>query len=398
LKIWGAKAGSNPLRIKEVFFILQLKRISDLYINEPRLILRFLVIHFNYVKETNVLSEKDSRAYNFLVIEDNSGDYILIEDYIMEYILSPNIVHVRSFNQAKTLLNDAIPCTFDLIMLDLTLPDKVGAELIADIVNLCPESPIIVLTGYTDFEFGVKSLSLGASDYLLKDELSPSSLYKSIIYNIERKKTHLELEESQKRYSDLFHLSPDPMWVYNVESQQFMDVNAAAIREYGYSQEEFLSMKIAQLQPENTEGGDDIHHELKLSHLHKTCPKDTFRHRKKNGDIIFVENQTSQISFHGKPAKILVAHDITERINYIDAIEKQNERFSEISWIQSHVVRAPIARLMGLIGLIKHPGSSEDLKVELLGYVLDSANELDDIVREITLKAEENNLRNSKGL
>ncbi len=345
-----------------------------------------------------MLSEKDSRAYNFLVIEDNQDDYTLIEDYILEYIISPNIVHVRSYNQAKTLLNEAIPCEFDLIMLDLTLPDKDGAELIADIVNLCPESPIIVLTGYTNFEFGVKSISLGVSDYLLKDELSPSSLYKSIIYNIERKKTHLELEESQKRYSDLFHLSPDPMWVYNIESQEFMDVNAAAIREYGYSQEEFLSMKIAQLQSEKMEGGEDIHHELKLSHLHKTARKDAFRHKKKNGDIIFVESQTSQISFHGKPAKIMVAHDITERINYIDAIEKQNERFSEISWIQSHVVRAPIARLMGLIGLIKHPGSSEELKVELLGYVLDSANELDDIVREITLKAEENNLRNSQGL
>lgn len=81
--------------------------------------------------------------------------------------------------------------------------------------------------------------------------------------------------------------------------------------------------------------------------------------------------------------------DITDRIKHIDAIEKQNRRFNEISWIQSHVVRAPIARLMGLIDLIKHPASSEQLQSELLNYILESAHELDNIVREITIKAEE---------
>ncbi|SKB32083.1 PAS domain S-box protein [Daejeonella lutea] len=87
-----------------------------------------------------------------------------------------------------------------------------------------------------------------------------------------------------------------------------------------------------------------------------------------------------------------------ERTNYIEAIEKQNQRFSEIAWIQSHVVRAPIARLMGLVDLIKHPASDEELKKELLGYVFDSATELDGIVREITLKTEEIDLNTEREL
>lgn len=340
-------------------------------------------------------NRKDSRYYNLLVIEDNPGDFMLIEDYVMEYFHMPNLVVAKSLGEAKNIMIAESSPKFDLIMLDLTLPDGDGTGLITEIVDVCPDCPIIVLTGYSDFEFSVKSLALGVSDYLLKDELTPSSLYKSIIYNIERKKTHSELEESQKRYSNLFHLSPDPTWVYDVTSHKFLDVNDAAIREYGFTHEEFLSMTIDQLIPEKELKAETPPSLSSWYDVDKTNQKEIFRHQKKDGAVIFVENQTSEILFHGRKAHIMVAHDITERINYIDAIEKQNQRFSEISWIQSHVVRAPIARLMGLIGLIKHPASDEQLKSELLGYILESAHELDEIVKEITLKAEEMNINQS---
>ena len=340
--------------------------------------------------------KKDSRPYNLLIIEDNPGDFTLIEDYVLEYIVFPNIVHASSFLEAKTIIGLKSSPKFDLVMLDLSLPDGDGTNLITEIVGICQECPIIVLTGYTDFEFSVKSLAMGVSDYLLKDELTASTLYKSIIYNIERKKTQSELEESQKRYSNLFHLSPDPTWVYDVASKKFLDVNEAAVCEYGFTHEEFMSMTIDILTPE-------YHAEVELTpslpcldDIDKPQQKEIYRHRKKNGGVIYVENQTSEILFHGKPAQIMVAHDITERIKYINAIERQNQRFSEISWIQSHVVRAPIARLMGLIDLIKHPASDEQLKSELLGYILESAHELDDIVREITLKTEEIDLNNDE--
>lgn len=333
--------------------------------------------------------KKDPKSYNLLVIEDNPGDFMLIEDYILEYIVSPNIIQATSLRDAKEKLFSELSLKFDLIMLDLTLPDGDGTSLITEIVELCPNCPVIVLTGYTDFEFSVKSIALGVSDYLLKDELSPSALYKSIIYNIERKKTHLELEESQKRYSNLFHLSPDPTWVYDVESKKILDVNDAAIHEYGFTYEEFMSMTISQLDAESAPETELAQPLPSLHDIDKSQQKYVYRHKKKDGTVILVERKIGEILFFGIPANIMVAHDITERINYINAIEEQNKRFSEISFIQSHVVRAPIARLMGLIDLLKHPASDEQLKSELLGYILETAHELDNIVREITVKAEQ---------
>ena len=78
--------------------------------------------------------------------------------------------------------------------------------------------------------------------------------------------------------------------------------------------------------------------------------------------------------------------DITERLNYIKAIEEQNENLREISWLQSHVVRAPLARIMGLINLIKDPKQDIAEKRETLGYLLLSANELDEVIKTITEK------------
>ncbi|MES3018678.1 MAG: PAS domain S-box protein [Bacteroidota bacterium] len=334
-----------------------------------------------------MVAKKDSRLYNLLVIEDNQGDYILIEDFILESIALPNLVQATSLRQAKEIIESSPK--FDLVMLDLTLPDGNGSKLITEVVKLCPETPVVVLTGYTDFEFSVQSLALGVADYLLKDELTASSLYKNIIYNIERKKMLSELEESQKRYNNLFDLSPDPTWVYDLESEKFLDVNEAAVREYGFTHEEFMAMTVSQL-----DAGPEIKSKpapspYSFHETDKTQQYEVSRHRRKNGALVLVENQTAEIFFQGKAALIMVARDVTERVSYVEAIEKQNQRLSEIAWIQSHVVRAPIARLMGLIDLIKQPGNDEELKLELLGHVLGSAHELDSIVREITQKAEE---------
>jgi PAS domain S-box-containing protein len=78
--------------------------------------------------------------------------------------------------------------------------------------------------------------------------------------------------------------------------------------------------------------------------------------------------------------------DITERLNYIKAIEEQNENLKEISWLQSHVIRAPLARIMGLIQLITDSKQDVEEKQNALNYLLTSAHELDDVIRTITDK------------
>jgi PAS domain S-box-containing protein len=333
---------------------------------------------------------KDNRHYQITIVEDNPGDYTLIEDYLEEKFLSTKIYWAKNYKEAKAIIADET-IKSDLMLLDISLPDKSGEELIIEMSNYCHDIPLIVLTGYSDIPFALKSLSLGVSDYLIKDELDAKVLYKSIIYNIERKKTSLQLATSEKRYSDLFHLSPQPMWVYDTESLRFLDVNLAAEKHYGYTLQEFLGMTIKDIRPV-----EDIPELIKrvefFNEKATTQSGGIYKHQKKNGEIIYVEIQSNTLPFQNTTGRIILANDVTERITYVEHIEKQNLKLKEIAWIQSHVVRAPLARMMNLIDIIKNYGIDEDENEKLLNYLVVSAEELDSIIKDISEKAAAINL------
>lgn len=336
--------------------------------------------------------KKDSRSYHILVIEDNPGDFLLIQEYLEDNILAPELTHVQSYREAYQALTETETKPFDVILLDLSLPDRNGETLIHDIMSIGVRAPVIVLTGYTDFEFSIRSMSMGISDYILKDDLNSFSLYKSIIYNIERNRTLATLEESEKRYSDLFHLSPIPMWVYDLDTLAFLDVNEAAVRHYGYTQEEFHEMTIKDIRPlEDIPLVEEAVNLIKHPGTAKGITHSYYRHKKKNGDVIIVEIQSNVIDYKGNKAQVVLAVDVTDNFTYINAIENQNQKLREISWIQSHVVRAPIARLMGLSELILDKESKTEQLDTLLGHIVDSAKELDTIIHDITNKTQEAN-------
>ena len=327
----------------------------------------------------------DQEGYHLLLVEDNLGDILLIEEYLHEKILNLKLTVAKTFEEAQENLIDE-DHHYDGIILDLTLPDLQGEELILKIKALAEDVSIVVLTGYSNIEFGMKSLSLGVSDYLLKDELTPTSLYKSIIYSIGRYRISRQLKHSELRYKELFHLSPQPMYLYNLQTLAFIDVNKAAVDHYGYTKEEFLKMDLKQIRPES-----------EISKLEKmiasiregkfTGGPRIFSHQKKNGEIITVEIKSSLIVHEGIKAEVVLANDITERMRYIKAIEDQNKRLQEIAWMQSHVVRAPLARLMSLVMAVDT--LEEDVgKENFHQMIMDSAVELDDIIRDIVKKTD----------
>jgi PAS domain S-box-containing protein len=198
-----------------------------------------------------------------------------------------------------------------------------------------------------------------------------------------RKQATADLEASEKRYSDVFHFSPLPMWVANLESLQFLDVNQAMITHYGYSREELLTMTLRDIRP-----ASEISSLEKGLEQGKTEPFAISRremiHRKKDGGLMNMEIQLAPFLFKGTRTSIVIAQDITERLSYVKAIEEQNEKLHAISWMQSHVIRAPLARIMGLLPMFRDPKTSGAERQKITGYLIASADELDDVIRRIT--------------
>ena len=132
---------------------------------------------------------------------------------------------------------------------------------------------------------------------------------------------------------DLFEVSPQPCWVYDTTTLGFLDVNEAAIVHYGYSKEEFLSMTLKDIRPK--EDLDILNIALQVVRADRPMhSKKTYRHQKKNGDIIDVMIQSNFYSFNGIDAEIVLINDISEIIASKRALEHSKLELakSEARW------------------------------------------------------------------
>lgn len=122
---------------------------------------------------------KDQKNYNILVIEDNPGDYFLFEEFIREKIEKPKIKHIERFSQLQNMSENINE--FDVVFLDLTLPDKSGTDLIKEVLQISQKTPIVVLTGYSSHSLATKTIELGTYNYLFKDDLNSDKLHEIIL-------------------------------------------------------------------------------------------------------------------------------------------------------------------------------------------------------------------------
>ncbi|MBZ0298008.1 MAG: PAS domain-containing sensor histidine kinase [Anaerolineae bacterium] len=168
-----------------------------------------------------------------------------------------------------------------------------------------------------------------------------------------RRETEEKLVLSEEKFRYLFMHNPLPMWVYDLHTLRFLDVNATAVAQYGYSRSEFLSMRITDIRPEA-----DIPHLLR--NIEQQRPTLQFsgewRHRYKNGEIATVEIISHELEFSGHHGVLVVANNITERKRLEAELREQQtlhlalKKENEVRGVQgrfvsmlSHEFRNPLA-------------------------------------------------------
>lgn len=134
------------------------------------------------------------KELNLLLVEDNDGDVRIIKELLREQtIMTFNIVIAGSLSEALEKLSKT---TFDIILLDLGLPDSHGYETFSKLIKVYPKAnAIIILTGLNDTEIGLNAMYDGAQDYIIKGNIDSDKLIKSIIYSFERNRLNIELKE-----------------------------------------------------------------------------------------------------------------------------------------------------------------------------------------------------------
>ncbi|RQO70720.1 hypothetical protein DBR43_22250 [Pedobacter sp. KBW06] len=195
-----------------------------------------------------------------------------------------------------------------------------------------------------------------------------------------------KLDASERYYRNVFDSNPVPMYIFELNTGNFLKVNDAAVKKYGYSKEEFLSMNITKIRPTSEIS--------KLMDIFSTIKTRTYSgiltHMNKEGHSFPVEIDTNIVSLDGVEARLVLATDVSKRVNYVRMIEKQNQDFKDIAWIQSHKVRAPLTNIMSLTEMmLQNPHGDH---IDLLYMLKESTTQLNETIASIVHQAEENQI------
>ena len=131
-----------------------------------------------------------NRNIKVLMVEDDKEDVKLVEEELSDVLdIRFEFTIVESMASAIKVLEDSIQ---DIVLLDLSLPDSTGFDTFKKVHDKT-KVPIVILSGHKDENLAIKAISNGAHDYLVKGEIDKNLLIKTILYSIERDKTHQEL-------------------------------------------------------------------------------------------------------------------------------------------------------------------------------------------------------------
>jgi PAS domain S-box-containing protein len=177
-------------------------------------------------------------AIRILLVEDNPGDARLVEILLSE-VAAPRfgITHVERLDEAIEHLGKA---EFDVILLDLSLPDSGGLETVSRTQEAAPRTPLVVLSGQDDQEIALRALQQGAQDYLIKGKGSGDTIARVIRYSIERERTEEKLRQSEERFRLLVEGVEDYAIFVLDPDGRVTTWNEGAERTQGYSAEEIL--------------------------------------------------------------------------------------------------------------------------------------------------------------
>ena len=163
------------------------------------------------------------------------------------------------------------------------------------------------------------ALSTAQADLESNVMVRTSQLHSEIL---DRKQAEDALKDSELRYRNLFENNPMPMFVMDLETLDFIAVNNAAVRHYGYGHSEFLLLSL----PAITREAEPIAVERAFRTGQKSFDAGEWKHRKRNGEVIEVQLTAHAIVFAGKVTKIVLANDVTERNRaqrQLDVMHKQ---------------------------------------------------------------------------
>jgi len=183
------------------------------------------------------MNSPSTTTIKILVVEDDA-----IDRAAMQRLLSKSPLKISKLEFAETFavaLQKLTENGFDVILLDLNLPDNYGMDTLIKINGKYPEGAIVVVTGDSNEELGLQAVGKGAQEYLVKGSFNIYTLTKSVNYAIERKKAERQLQIAEERYRTIFENSAVAITVVD-HDEHLLSWNKFTETLLGMSRERFI--------------------------------------------------------------------------------------------------------------------------------------------------------------
>jgi PAS domain S-box-containing protein len=327
-----------------------------------------------------------------LLIEDNPHSAFFIEEMLAtapKVTAQFKVVSAARLSDGLALLSQR---GFDVVLLDLSLPDSQGLETFDRVHTRLPEVPIIVLSGFEDEALAIQTLAKGAQDYLVKGQVNGSLLARAIRYAIERVRAEEALRESERRFRALVEQAADAFFVFSSQGS-VIDVNRRACVSLGYTRDELLNLTLP-----------DIEEDLEpssVAELWRQLPPGRpitldAVHRRKDGATFPVESRIGLFESGGRQLMVALVRDVTERKwaeealrRYTAELEARNQELDAFVLTVAHDLKCPLGYIVGFAHVLEE--DYQDLpEGELRRYlrtIAQSGHKMGNIIDELLVLA-----------
>ena len=318
---------------------------------------KYLQKSLNLLEQVHDQSEISNIALRLSMVDENLGDYENALKHYKQYSSNKDSVFSKdnSIKMANVEKKLALALKDKQIEIQKLAIDKKNTQIITQIALFILMLLLVVLISY--------------------------------LYH--RQKDNRILKENEMKYRFLFENNPQPMFIYELDTLKFIEINKAAIDHYGYSKEEFLGLSFMALQHQA-----DI--PLFLTEIEKIrANKEAnftgeWRHLKKNGELINAELHGQTVISKGRNGQHILVLDITEKKKLVEDLMVAKKRAEESDQLKtaflnniSHEIRTPFNGILGFLNLIQNESVDEEEKSAYFNIVNQSAARLMNTINDI---------------
>ncbi len=327
-----------------------------------------------------------SKPTKIIFVDDDEDEYLIIRDLLSK--ANPFDVQLEWLSNYDSALAALESNRFDVCLLDYLLGGRTGLDLLQEATGRGTATPIILLTGYGDYAVDMEAMRSGAADFLVKSELTPPLLDRTIRYAMELKRKEIELERSRKTFRDMVEHSL--VGIFIIQDGRVVYQNPEQNRLYA-PLTDYSGLPFENVHSDDVEALRDIYQQMLSGRLESSDMVFRFYLPKKarnSQNMRWVHCRSNRSEYEGRPAILVNMMDITrtKELERITRIEDKMGSLGRVAAGMAHEIRNPLAGIniyMDTLETLCCDSERAIKQKEILSQIRNASDSIDGVIKRV---------------